>query len=1140
MTDLLQKAINIKNEYIIPQNLTQYYNHSCTAKGQDPKWWIFLCSSVLCPLVLNGFLGIWFITKLIISKTVNRISSRPNTPNAATTDHALPDDLFGKESSKTVKKWEMPWSQKLEKEASKIILTQTTVGHLITVIAFIVAMLSFGIYVFEVSDFVPALEICRPWLQTITWQVDLGCNIFFLILFIMRYMASSRKGLFLWELYSIVDYCTIPPAFVAMVLNRNWSGLRFMRVLYIFSIPDVMQYIGLLKTRLEIRAAHLICRLLGAVFVGSGIFHLLENFSDVVDPEDHSYPKFVYYTIITISTVGYGDIYPKTGWGRAFACLFIMAALGLFASSIPDIVSMLTARFQYGGQFKKERGTHHAIVCGHITYAAAHRFLENFFHTRNQTNNLSVLFISHENPDLEMEALLKRNFTHVEYLQGDVLNSSDLRRAAIKDALACLVIADKKPESSHVEDATNVMRVISIKNACPSARIIVQIHHTNNLVHLTNLPTWSTLRGDVAVCLAELKMGLLAESCIAPGFSTLVSNLMQSYSTLGNYTVARANSSNAEMNPIDLYVKGCSMRIVFQRFSEFYLNMNFTNAARHCYSYLDLLLIGLFERPTCSDFVTGLGGILINPSTTVINGNHVGVFLARSATDAARSWFYCKDCHTGVKSAADVKFCGCEARKVDKRIEKEQNPIRQFWLSCQKGTTYGNAADKSRLSFAKNRSGYERQLRAFNLRKGKRSTGLTSDALTMLYDNVGKSHWIPARRFEDAVLDIKNAAGRRFQDHTVLCIFAEPGAGSLGLAQFVIPLRSAGIPAHKLKDIIIFGNLEYLEQEWHKEWALRHFPKITIIKGNPLDRMDLEAISIKSCEVCLVISSKTGHCKDEIVDDQEVILATLNLQAMDFEENFPDVDQHAVPVASRSIKIVSSLEHDDNVKFLECERDDSLPVNAFFLSEPFVSGAVFMDTVLDSLMITTFFSPLSISVIHALVFGSSQLQPESGSPDKDSRAQFSTPVVPPSFLKIIDLSKPKYSKHANSSYKDFVWNGFTQGLICLGLSRRIWPDAAPPQNMKRCIITNPAPDVMLLPDDAVFVYAPTHLPVGATRSPPEPRKYLSPVDELDQLSQDLKEKMGQYKSLNPKPPSVQSLPNANARNPYDSLPRKPS
>jgi len=49
--------------------------------------------------------------------------------------------------------------------------------------------------------------------------------------------------------------------------------------------------------------------------------------------------------------------------------------------------------------------------------------------------------------------------------------------------------------------------------------------------YLLNIPSWDWKRGDDAVCLAELKLGFIAQSCLAPGFSTLMANLftMRSY-----------------------------------------------------------------------------------------------------------------------------------------------------------------------------------------------------------------------------------------------------------------------------------------------------------------------------------------------------------------------------------------------------------------------------------------------------------------------------------------------------------------------------------------------------------------------------------------------------------------------------------
>jgi len=57
--------------------------------------------------------------------------------------------------------------------------------------------------------------------------------------------------------------------------------------------------------------------------------------------------------------------------------------------------------------------------------------------------------------------------------------------------------------------------------------------------YLLNIPSWDWKRGDDAVCLAELKLGFIAQSCLAPGFSTLMANLF----TMRSYKVVRCHSS---------------------------------------------------------------------------------------------------------------------------------------------------------------------------------------------------------------------------------------------------------------------------------------------------------------------------------------------------------------------------------------------------------------------------------------------------------------------------------------------------------------------------------------------------------------------------------------------------------------------
>ena len=60
------------------------------------------------------------------------------------------------------------------------------------------------------------------------------------------------------------------------------------------------------------------------------------------------------------------------------------------------------------------------------------------------------------------------------------------------------------------------MRVISIKNYSPRARIIIQVLAHHNKAHLLNIPSWSAAMGDAVICLAELKLGFIAQVKILP------------------------------------------------------------------------------------------------------------------------------------------------------------------------------------------------------------------------------------------------------------------------------------------------------------------------------------------------------------------------------------------------------------------------------------------------------------------------------------------------------------------------------------------------------------------------------------------------------------------------------------------------
>ena len=80
-----------------------------------------------------------------------------------------------------------------------------------------------------------------------------------------------------------------------------------------------------------------------------------------------------------------------------------------------------------------------------------------------------------------------------------------------------------------IEDASNIMRVISIKNYSPRARIIIQVLAHHNKAHLLNIPSWSAAMGDSVICLAELKLGFIAQ--VKNSFSFKIDNRKENFTS---------------------------------------------------------------------------------------------------------------------------------------------------------------------------------------------------------------------------------------------------------------------------------------------------------------------------------------------------------------------------------------------------------------------------------------------------------------------------------------------------------------------------------------------------------------------------------------------------------------------------------
>ncbi|XP_022619328.1 calcium-activated potassium channel subunit alpha-1 isoform X12 [Seriola dumerili] len=1040
----------------------------CDNNGQR-MWWAFLASSMV-----TFFGGLFIILLWRTLKYLWTVCCHCNIkPKEAqkvinpANNQAADKALKGPDEKEEAPASEVGWMTSVKDWAGVMISAQTLTGRVLVVLVFALSIGALGIYFIDSSD---PIESCQNFYKDFTLQIDMAFNVFFLLYFGLRFIAANDKLWFWLEVNSVVDFFTVPPVFVSVYLNRSWLGLRFLRALRLIQFSEILQFLNILKTSNSIKLVNLCSIFISTWLTAAGFIHLVENSGDpwenFQNSQSLSYWECVYLLMVTMSTVGYGDVYAKTTLGRLFMVFFILGGLAMFASYVPEIIELIGNRKKYGGSYSAVNGRKHIVVCGHITLESVSNFLKDFLHKDRDDVNVEIVFLHNISPNLELEALFKRHFTQVEFYQGSVLNPHDLARVKIESADACLILANKYCADPDAEDASNIMRVISIKNYHPKIRIITQMLQYHNKAHLLNIPSWNWKEGDDAICLAELKAGFIAQSCLAQGLSTMLANLfsMRSFIEIEEDTWQK------------YYLEGVANEMYTEYLSSAFVGLSFPTVCELCYVKLKLLLIAIEYKSEQRE-----SSILINP------GNHVkmqegtlGFFIASDAKEVKRAFFYCKACHDDITDPKRIKKCGC------KRLEDEHPST----LSPKKKQRNGGMRNSPNCS-PKMMSRHDPLLIPGNEQIE------NMDMNVKRYDSTGMFHWCPSKDIEKVILTRSEASMTVLSGHVVVCIFGDVTSALVGLRNLVMPLRASNFHYHELKPIVFVGSLDYLRREWE---TLHNFPKVSILPGTPLSRADLRAVNINLCDMCVILSANQNNIEDASLQDKECILASLNIKSMQFDDSIgvlqansqgftppgmdrssPDsspvhgfVRQASVTTGS-NIPIITELVNDSNVQFLDQDDDDD-PDTELYLTQPFACGTAFAVSVLDSLMSATYFNDNILTLIRTLVTGGATPELEALLAEENAlRGGYSTPqtLANRDRCRVAQLALydgPFADLGDGGCYGDLFCKALkTYNMLCFGIYRlRDAHLSTPSQCTKRYVITNPPYEFELVPTDLIF------------------------------------------------------------------------
>lgn len=168
---------------------------------------------------------------------------------------------------------------------------------------------------------------------------------FFTVEYLLRLLVARRPSRYAGSLYGVVDLLSILPTYLGIFLPgaQFMTTIRILRILRIFRILKLVQFMGegnnlwqaLKRSRHKI-IVFLTTVLTIVVFIGSVMFLIEGEVSGFT-----SIPKSIYWAIVTMTTVGYGDIAPKTPLGQLVASLLMVVGYGIIAVPTGIVTSEL-------------------------------------------------------------------------------------------------------------------------------------------------------------------------------------------------------------------------------------------------------------------------------------------------------------------------------------------------------------------------------------------------------------------------------------------------------------------------------------------------------------------------------------------------------------------------------------------------------------------------------------------------------------------------------------------------------------------------------------------------------------------------------------------------------------------------------
>ncbi|KDO32009.1 hypothetical protein SPRG_03227 [Saprolegnia parasitica CBS 223.65] len=351
--------------------------------------------------------------------------------------------------------------------------------------------------------------------------LQLSISVFFTFDYCLRLYASDNRRSFFLSPISMVDLVTILPQWIEIILDKlNVKTVKSMssalKTLRSLRFLRAFRLLAFAKTAKKRQTGVLVLTVMAIIICSAGIIQAIEACPDTIlvtidgstaytsnstNCQDMEIYNACYFVVITIATLGYGDIAPKSQNGKVAVIGLIIWTGILLPLQISKLSDVLSRETEYDKAFKERKEqSPHILICGE--------------------DKVVILCPSLPSHNLKRILLNGAYEQRVVYLQGSAMLDSDLKRASASTARLCFVMINKLSTDGDQSDTASNLLTISLRHYTRRVPLFVQVLKTDNIrhVHLSG--------ANNIVCVDQLKLGILAKSCLIPGLCAFLCNIL--------------------------------------------------------------------------------------------------------------------------------------------------------------------------------------------------------------------------------------------------------------------------------------------------------------------------------------------------------------------------------------------------------------------------------------------------------------------------------------------------------------------------------------------------------------------------------------------------------------------------------------